>query len=642
MRFGIAPEVLALFPEYCVGVVVATGVNNHGTAPEAEAALARAVDRARAALGSGALGSNERLRAWIEAFEAAGINPTEFPPAVVALARRAVEGEGVPRISPAVDLANAASLDQLVPIGAHDLDRLRGDFWVRESREGDIYTPLGHAEAEPVPPGDLVFADDREVRTRRWVWRLGERGKVTPASRNIIFPIDGFLGKTDDAVRAAVDELAKSLSALGATVQTAMVSRDNPVIELPVERRIGPDAIERFLERGIAEIIGRDELERRLREGEKIRIYLGVDPTSPVIHIGHAVALRKLRKLQDLGNKVVLLIGDFTGRIGDPTDKSAARVQLSHAEVLENARSYFEQAATILDVNSPTNPVELRYNGEWWDKLTARDMIELAANFTAQQMLQRDMFQRRLEENKPIGLHEFLYPLLQGYDSVALEVDAEIGGTDQTFNMLAGRTLVRVLQNREKFVLTVQLLEGPDGRKMSKSYGNVIGVTAPPYEMYGKLMSLKDELIVRYFELLTDVPESELAEMAREIAAGAVNPMSLKKRLAFLLVSEFHSAEAAQAAQERFAREIQHRELPSEIPDVALPREGDWPIVDLLVQLSLATSKGDAKRLVEQGSVSIDGEKVADPRATIAVRSGMVIRGRRRQYARIAVPAAVG
>jgi len=308
--------------------------------------------------------------------------------------------------------------------------------------------------------------------------------------------------------------------------------------------------------------------------------------------------------------------------------------------VLENAQTYVEQAGKILDIHSPTNPIEIRYNGEWWDKMTTRDIIELAANFTAQQMLQRDMFQRRLDENKPIGLHEFLYPLLQGYDSVAMEVDAEIGGTDQTFNMLAGRTLVRVLQNREKFVITVPLLEGTDGRKMSKSFHNVIGITDAPFDMYGKVMSLKDELIVRYFELLTDVPDQQLREMSEQMARGEANPMDLKKRLAFDIVSQFHSVEAARDAKERFEREIQHREIPTEIPEVALPRGGDWPITDLLVELKLATSKSDARRLVEQGSISIDGEKVTDPRAVIAVRPDMIIRGRRRQYARIVLPAA--
>lgn len=640
MRFGIAPEVLAAFPNYCVGVVVATAVDNAGPAPGAEDTLARAVGAIRQALAERPLDANPRIKAWLDAFRKAGIDPVAFPPSVEALARRAVQGDGVPHINPAVDLANAASLRFLVPVGAHDLGRIQGDFWVRYSHAGDRFTPLGHRESEPVPAGEIVFADEQAVRTRRWVWRLGERGKVTGASRDIFFPIDGFVGVTDEAVRQAVTELSHTLGTmLGATVWTAFVDRNNPTVDLPVPVRHGPDPIEYVLERGIVEIVGRDELERRLRAGEKIRIYLGVDPTSPIIHLGHAVALRKLRQLQDLGNKIIFLIGDFTGRIGDPTDKSATRVQLTHAEVLENAATYIQQASRILDVASPTNPVEVRYNGEWWDKMTARDMILLAANFTAQQMLQRDMFQRRLDENRPIGLHEFLYPLLQGYDSVAMEVDAEIGGTDQTFNMLVGRTLVRVLQNREKFVLTVPLLEGTDGRKMSKSYQNVIGVTDPPFEMYGKVMSLKDDLIVRYFELLTDVPDRELREMSERMARDEVNPMELKKRLAFSIVSQFHAPEAAREAQERFEREIQHREVPTEIPEVVLPRGGDWSIVDLLVGLDLAASKSDARRLVEQGSVSIDGQRLTDPRAMVAVRPGMIVRGRRRQYARIVLPA---
>lgn len=643
MRFGIAPEVLRAFPNYCVGLVVATGVDNQRSSPEIAEALDQAATLVRQALDQQPLAMNPRLQTWQEAFRQAGVNPTEFPPSVEALARRIAEGEPLPRINPAVDLANAISMRFLVPVGAHDLDRLRGDFVVRYSQEGDWFTPLGQNRGEPVPPGEIVFADALEVRTRRWVWRLGEKNKVTSVSRNVIFPIDGFVGATDNAVRQATAELAHALAAhLGATVWTGFVDQSTPAIDLPVAIRTDPDPIEQVLERGIVEIVGREELERRLRAGIPIRIYLGIDPTSPVIHLGHAVALRKLRQLQDLGNKIIFLIGDFTGRIGDPTDKTAARVQLSQAEVEQNAATYIAQASRILDVWSKTNPVEVRYNSAWWDNMTARDMIELAASFTAQQMLQRDMFQRRLEENKPIGLHEFLYPLLQGYDSVALEVDAEIGGTDQTFNMLVGRTLVRILQNREKFVLTVPLLEGTDGRKMSKSFQNVIGITDPPFDMYGKIMSLRDDLILRYFELLTDVPESELRAMADQLAHGTVNPMDLKKRLAFTIVSQFHSPEEAQAAQERFTREIQRHELPAEIPEVALPRGGAWPIVDLLVAVHLASSKSEARRLIEQGSVSIDSQRMTDPRATVEVRPGMVIRGRRRQFVRIALPTPAG
>ena len=635
MQFRIAHEVLDVFPDFCVGVVVARGLNNH---TDASGVLRQAVDEARASLARRPLAADPSLAAWRRAFRQLGVDPEQYPSAAEALLRRVADGEQLPSINAAVDLGNAISLRYRLPVGAHDVDRLRGDFEVRSSREGDTFTPMGQTESEPVRRGEIVYADDAEVRTRRWVWRLGEKGKVTTASQNVFFPIDGFVGIDDREVRAATAEVAALVAQhLGAQATTFYLDRDNPAVELPPPLRREPDAIERLLTRGVAEVIPFEETERRLRAGEKIRIYIGIDPTSRVIHLGHAVALRKLREFQQLGHKVVFLIGDFTGRIGDPTDRSAARVQLTREQVADNAASYIEQAGKILDIHSPTNPIEIRYNGEWWDNLTARDMIELAAYFTVQQMIQRDMFQRRLEENKPIGLHEFLYPLLQGYDSVALNVDAEIGGTDQTFNMLAGRTLVRAIQNRDKFVVTVPLLEGTDGRKMSKSFGNVIGVTDPPFDMYGRLMSIKDELIVRYVELATDVPESEIDRIRRQLDEGTVNPMDVKKRLAWEVVAFYHGPEAAAEAAARFVREVQQREIPEEVPSASLPRGGKWPIVELLVALGLAASKGEAKRLVEQGSVQVDGARVADPRATVDVSEGTIVRSRRRRFARVAL-----
>ncbi|MDA8218313.1 MAG: tyrosine--tRNA ligase [Dehalococcoidales bacterium] len=636
MRFGISKEVFDLFPDFCVGVVVAVGLNNRDGSAAAE--LQQAVMEARDSLVHLPLADDPSQKAWAAAFARLGIDHERFPNAAEALLRRVGEGEQIPSINPAVDLGNTVSLRYRLPVGAHDLDRLHGDFVVRVSGGGDAFTPMGETESEPVPAGEVVYADAAEVRTRRWVWRLGERAKVTAASQNIFFPIDGFVGVNDEAVRQAAADLASLVEQhLGAQVTTFFLDRANPTVDLPASVRREPDAVERLLTRGVAEAIPFEDMERYLRAGGKIRIYIGIDPTSRVIHLGHAVALRKLREFQRLGHKVVFLIGDFTGRIGDPTDKSAMRVQLTAEQVVENATSYIEQAGKILDIDSPTNPIEIRYNGEWWDSLTARDMIELAANFTVQQMIQRDMFQRRLEENKPIGLHEFLYPLLQGYDSVALDVNAEIGGTDQTFNMLAGRTLLRALKDKEKFVVSVPLLEGTDGRKMSKSFGNVIGVDDPPYEMYGRLMSLKDELIPRYFELCTDVSALELAQIERELAGQTVNPMALKKRLARHIVAFYHSAEAAREAEARFEREVQQGELPEEMPTVSLSHGGSWPVVDLLLALNLATSRGEARRLIQQGSVQTDGVRVEDPRATVAVSDGMVVRSRRRDFARVSL-----
>ena len=634
MRFRIDPEIFARFPDYCVGVVVATELNNDNAGAGDE--LARTVRETRAALGSDG-GSSEvaSVALWRDAFRRFGIDPGEFPSSVEALLRAVEQGIGPNAISPTVDLANAVSLRYRLPIGAHDVDKLRGDFEVRLARAGNRFASLGSLELSDVPAGEPVYADENEVRTRRWVWRLGERGKVTEASTNVFFPIDGFSGKNDGQVRQAVEDLSELLAGkLGAKTFNQFVDRTKPECTLPVPVRHGPDDVDHLLGRNVVEVLPREGLERRLRNGEKLRIYLGVDPTSPSIHIGHAIALRKLRDFQRLGHKVIFLIGDFTGRIGDPADKSAMRQQLTSEEVGQNATSYVEQAGRILDIDSPTNPIEVRYNADWWDKMQARDMIELAANFTAQQMIQRDMFQKRLEENKPIGLHEFLYPLLQGYDSVALNTDIEIGGTDQTFNMLAGRTLVAALQGREKYVMTGRILEGTDGRKMSKSFNNTVGINEPPFEMYGKLMSLRDELIQDYFELCTDATDGELSEISDRLRAG-VNPMELKKRLAFNIVEIYHDRAAAVAAQRRFEREIQQKQLPTEIPVAQISRLEAWPIVDLLTTTNQAESKSEARRLVRQGSVYLDSEQIKDPRATVSVNEGAVLRSRRRRFVRL-------
>lgn len=633
-RFRVDPEIFARFPDYCVGVVVATGLDNETA--DAGDALARASQETRTALRRDG-GSKELagVTLWRDAFCRFGIDPDGFPSSVEALMRAVEQDVGPKPISPAVDLANAVSLRYRLPIGAHDIDKLRGDFEVRLSRSGDRFASLGSLELKDVPAGEPVYADENEVRTRRWVWRLGERGKVTESSTNVFFPIDGFAGKNDGQVRQAVEDLARLLAGkLGAKTCKLFVDRAEPECTLPVPMRHGPDDIDYLLGRNVVDVLPREGLERRLRNGEKLRIYLGVDPTSPSIHIGHAIALRKLRDFQRLGHKVIFLIGDFTGRIGDPADKSAMRQQLTSEEVGHNATSYVEQAGRILDIDSPTNPIEVRYNADWWDKMHARDMIELAANFTAQQMIQRDMFQKRLEENKPIGLHEFLYPLLQGYDSVALNTDIEIGGTDQTFNMLAGRTLVAALQGREKYVMTGRMLEGTDGRKMSKSFNNTVGITEPPFEMYGKLMSLRDELIRDYFELCTDASDRELSEISDRLEAG-VNPMELKKRLAFNVVEIYHDREAAVAAQRRFEREIQQKQLPTEIPEAQIDRLEDWPIVDLLTTTNQVESKSEARRLVRQGSVYLDSEQIKDPRATVTINEGAVLRSRRRKFVRL-------
>jgi tyrosyl-tRNA synthetase len=631
MRFVLGEQLLARVPETCVALVVAEGIDSTRSA----SAIARLLDEAAAAVAKPTEDHAAPVAIWHTALAALGIDPAEHPPSIENLLSRA-HTEETPRVGPVVDLANAISLKHLVPVGAHDLDRLRGDMQVRLARGDEFFTGLGETAVALVPKGEPVYADDREVRTRWWVGRQGDRGKITAATRNVLFPIDGFVGSTAEAARAAAEELAGlAEELLGAKTRVLWVDKAAPAADLGFEPR-EPDAVDRLLGKGFVELYpSRGEVERRLRTDKKLTIYIGVDPTSPVIHIGHAVAIRKLAELQRLGHKIILLIGDFTGRIGDPTGKDASRIPLTKEQVLENAQSYKDQVAKILRFDGD-NPTELRFNGDWWDTMTAREMIQLAAQFTVQQMIQRDMFQRRLAENKPIGLHEFTYPLLQGYDSVAMNVDGEIGGTDQTFNMLAGRTLMQALQGKEKVVFVTGLLPGTDGRKMSKSFGNVIGVSDPPYDVYARVMSLSDDLLLTYYEMCTDLDEDAVDEVRHAFANG-VNPMNLKKRLARVITTAYHDETAALAAEERFEREVQRHELPTDMPTVWLDTAGPWPIADLLVAAGLTASKSEARRLIDGGAVRLDDQPIKDRAAAVEVRDGSVLRAGKRSFARLQV-----
>lgn len=358
--------------------------------------------------------------------------------------------------------------------------------------------------------------------------------------------------------------------------------------------------IDELLDRGVEHVYpSRDFLEARLKEGKQLSLYLGIDPTGPDLHIGHSIQLRKLRAFQDLGHKIILLIGDFTGMIGDPTDKSATRVRLTREQVLENAENYKEQAGKILDFGGE-NPVEVKYNSEWLGKMSFADVVELASNFTVQQMLERDMFDNRMKEGKPIYLHEFFYPLMQGQDCVAMDVDGEVGGNDQTFNMLAGRTLMKATTGKEKFVVTSKLLADPTGKKMGKSEGNMIRLSDTSDEMFGKIMSWTDGMIVPGFEILT---KEDFAAVEKELTGGA-NPREVKARLARAVVAQYFDEAEAQAASDRFDQLFQKKERPDEIPEHKI--SGPMSIVDALVDSGLAKSKSEVRRLIDGKGVKVD------------------------------------
>ncbi len=386
--------------------------------------------------------------------------------------------------------------------------------------------------------------------------------------------------------------------------------------------------IDQLVTRGVQDIIPKKGLMEKLHNGDKLKVYLGFDPTSTNIHIGNAVPLRKLRDFQNAGHEVIFLVGSFTALIGDTSDKDAMRKPLTAQEIEHNFQTYKDQASKIIDFGR----AKIMYNGDWLGKLSFTNIVELAQQFNVQQMIERDMYQKRLEGGKPIGLHEFLYPLMQGYDSVHMEVDLEIGGNDQLFNMLAGRTLLRTYKDKEKFVLTTPLIEGTDGRKMSKSYGNTIDIMDNPKDMFGKSMSIADELIVKYLLLCTDLPLKEIDEIDKGIKAGD-NPRDAKVALAKALVALYHNIAAADLAGEEFVNVFKKGGLPEDIPTFEL--SGERNILDLLELCNLIDSRGEAKRLIQQGGVKINDEKVDDPNAVIRLEKDMVVQVGKRKFAKI-------
>lgn len=369
-----------------------------------------------------------------------------------------------------------------------------------------------------------------------------------------------------------------------------------------------------YLRRGVAEIIREEELGAKLENSFKtdkpLRVKLGVDPTAPDLHLGHTVVLRKLKHFQDLGHTAIFLVGDFTSMVGDPTGQSETRPPLSREQVETNAMTYLEQVYKILDKSK----TEVRRNSEWLGKLTGHDMIQLCAHYRLARMLERDDFRSRLAGNQPIAIHELLYPLLQAYDSVALEADVELGATEQKFNLLVGREIQREYGQASQVAMTMPILVGLDGqRKMSKSLGNYVGITEPPGEMFGKLMSIPDELMWPYYELLTDVAPAEIAQLQKDVKSGKTQAIDAKITLARTVTSGFYSEDAAQKAAEEFRRVFRERQAPSEVTQWFVPASGKEKLARLLVRWADLSSKAEAERLISQGAVEIDNEVVADP-----------------------------
>lgn len=389
-----------------------------------------------------------------------------------------------------------------------------------------------------------------------------------------------------------------------------------------------------LISRGTDDIIKEDDLRQRLLKGKTLRVKVGFDPTAPDLHLGHTVILNKMRVFQDLGHTVIFLIGDFTGMIGDPTGKNVTRKVLTPAEVELNAQTYKEQVFKVLDPEL----TEVRFNSEWMGQKSAKDLVELASQYTVARMLERDDFEKRYREGTPIALHEFLYPMVQGYDSVALESDVEMGGTDQKFNLLVGRHLQQQFGQPPQIIITLPLLEGLDGvQKMSKSLGNYVGINEAPDEMFGKIMSISDDLMWRYFDLLSFRPTSALETLKAEMAAGR-NPRDIKFELAQEIVARFHDQAAAEAALQAFLARFQRGEQPEDMPESTLSVEAEGVgIAALLTTLGLTASNSEAFRMIKQGAVKIDGEKVSDRSLVLSAGFQAVLQVGKRRWCRVSL-----
>lgn len=399
------------------------------------------------------------------------------------------------------------------------------------------------------------------------------------------------------------------------------------------ETNTDPQNIEELLSRNVEEVIIKDSLEKKLTSGKKLRVKLGADPSRPDLHLGHSIVIRKLKEFQDLGHQVVFIIGDYTGMIGDPTGKSKTRPALSREEVQENAKSYMEQVGKILDIEK----AEIRYNSEWFSKFNFEDVLKLTGQFTVARILERDEFTKRMKEGSDITVTEMLYPMMQAYDSIAIDADVEIGGTDQKFNLLAGRVLQKKMGKPEQDVLTCPLLVGLDGvNKMSKSLDNYIGISEPADSMFGKIMSISDDMIFYYFKLLTDKTPSELEAIEKTLADKEQNPRDLKAQLAKKVIAIYRTPEEAESAEQEFNRIFREKQKPTEMPEIKLEAKA-YPILDLLSELNLIASKNEGRRLIEQGGVRIDDEAQTDAQKIIEAKDGMVVQVGKRKFVKIVV-----
>lgn len=627
MFFKIDAKLLEAGDGVYTGAVSASGLDNKSANERTAALLRGEVERLAAAPEGTSVKELPGLKPYRAGIKAAGVNSTKYPCSVEAILTRIAKKGEFASISPIVDLGNYISLKYTVCVGIHDVDRLSDDLWVRPATDEDCALEENSLPGDELKAGEPVYVSGNSVRTRRWSWRQLPAGRVTEEASSFIFTIDGF-NSNKTAVDAACEELCALIAELfSVEAESGIISADSP------EFRFGPMTEEEqeienqiaIMLKGVAQHTSVPEIRQKLwdakRESRPLRIKLGLDPSAPDIHIGHSVVLRKIRQLQQLGHIAIIIIGDYTGMIGDPTGKSKTRKQLSREDVERNANTYLEQIFKIIDKGR----TEVYYNSEWLSKMNFGDVIELAAKCTVARMLERDDFNNRYTNHLPLSVHEFFYPLMQAYDSVAVRADIELGGTDQTFNILMGRNIQRDYGQKPQLTLFMPLLEGIDGvEKMSKSLGNYIGISEEPAVIYEKVMKIPDSMIIKYYNLCTDVHPDETARLQKLLDEGA-NPRDIKMLLAHEICELYAGKEAADGAQERFKQVFQQNQVPDDVPELTVSASealsAGEQLVNALMTLGIYKSKSEIKRIFSQGGAQLDGEKVTDT-ASVTLKAG--------------------
>lgn len=627
MKFNIDFEVFKRVPDLLSGIIVLQGINNRSASKDPYGILKQVMKEIKKA----DLEESPSLKFWNKAFKKEGINPRNFPPSIVAMAERIAAKKELPSVNPAVDLYNAVSLKTLIPMGGYDVDTIKKDVEIRLSKAGDSFVPMGKDKKESIEPGQIAFASGKDILCARWAWRQDNKHKVSDKTKNLLIRVEGY-GRDREELKEALDEVARLIKKhCGGQFKTFILSKDNPSLDLSfvgkgVKQKKLSDRdmmIDNIINRGTVDVIVREELEQKLYSRRKLKIKFGIDPTGSDLHLGHMVPVKKLAEFQKLGHHIQLLFGNFTGQIGDPTGKSEVRKKITQKDLEKNAKTYVKQVSKVLDVNK----IEVVWNAEWLSMLNFADVTRLSSLFTVGQMMERDMFQERIKKEQPIYVHEFMYPLMQGYDSVALMSDVEIGGTEQTFNLYAGRTIQKAHGQKPQSIVTVPILEGLDGKiKMGKSTGNYVGVMEKPEDQYGKIMSIPDNLIFRYFELATEVPLAEIGTIRDQIAEG-MNPRDAKMRLAREIVTLYHNDKKAKKAEEHFIKLFQKQEVPDDMPSVKLKK--GQKLLDLIADKKLVASKSEARRMMQQNAVSFNDEKITDIEFTIGEK-GIIKVGKRR------------